>query len=507
MISLISGVVAYIIAGISSMFYSRYKFLFSLLGLSGATGGLIKAVILYRNQGELITDIGKWGMLGIEIKVDQTTLLFAALVVSLNFLTLIYLRNDKPGSFYILYNFLLAAAFSLAFSNDLFNIYVLIEFLSLISIMLIGYERRTRQIYAGIKYLVISSIAMSLYLIGLGIVYRTGGHLSIGELAESLAGVSSPAIYVGIGLMVTGLATKGGVFLFSMWLPDAYAYSDTVVSVLLSGMATKAGLMGIIRLSGLIDLNNLLLGLGAITGIAGAIFAIISRRPKRILAFSSISQTGYILFGVGLGTMVGVVVASLHMLFHGLFKGLLFLSVGHSRIGNKDLYKDDIPSIPLISKVGLIVGSLSIIAVPPFSGYFSKGFLLENAGHGWLWWIISAISFGTVIYIAKLCGLLLLKPTGDLDSEDIPLIGFILLVILSPLFGLTIVQGKEIFDLLAPHHLLVTFSLLTAGLLALITIWRDWSKLSSPAFPFQFDNALISVIIGFLLVFSSLFFI
>lgn len=505
MTPLMIGVTAYVVAGILSMTYSRRKFLFSLLGWFGAVTGLVNGVLLYQNQGALVTNLGKWGILGIETKLDQTTLLFAALVILLNFFTLIYLGKEKPGTFYILYNWLLATSFSLAFSNDLFNIYVSIELLSLISILLIGYDRRPYQIYAGVKYLVISSLAMSLYLIGLGFVYRAGGHLGVSELVRTLEGVNSLGLYVGLGLMITGLAVKGGIFLFSMWLPDAYLYSGIVVSTLLAGIVTKAGLMGMISISALANLNHLLLGLGAMTGIVGAGFAITSRRAKRILAFSSISQVGYILIGIGLGTPAGILAASLHIFFHGLFKGLLFLSVGHAGVGGVDIYHDEITSIPLSSKIGLIVGSLSIIAIPPFNGYLSKTLLLEGAGHGWVWWTILAIGFGTVIYFLELNRVLLFRPTANFKVNDFSLIGFTLAVGLSSIVGWIILGSKEMAHLLGPHHLAVTFALLPASAIALFALDRKLQELETPAFPFTLDNALISILTGFLFVVSALF--
>ncbi len=505
MIPLLTGTSAYLLAGILSMTYPRYRFWFSLMGWAGALAGLARGVFLYATRGDLVTTLGEWGVLGIEIKIDQTTLLFAALVVLLNLFTLMYLGEKKQRDYFILYNFLFATSFSLAFSNDLFNIYVSIELISLISILLIGYERKAYQIYAGIKYLVLSSLAMSLYLIGLGLVYRIGGHLGIDQLLGAFNDDPSFSLYIGLGLMVTGLAVKGGVFLFSMWLPDAYTYSGTVTSALLAGIGTKSGLIGIIRISALASMNNLLIWLGIMTGIVAAVFAVISSRPRRILAFSSISQMGYILIGVGLGTPAGILAASLHIFFHGLFKGLLFLSVGHAGVGGKDIYKDKISSVPLSSKLGLIVGSLSIMAIPPFNVYFSKTLLLEEAGHGWAWWAILVIGLGTVVYSLELNRALLAgTSTEGFRINDLPILGFTLFVALSGVIGWVILGGREIIGLMVPHHLAVTFALVPAGGLVLLISWRKLKELEMPASLFNMDTAVISIFTGFLFVISAL---
>ena len=508
MIPLLTGTSAYLLAGILSMTRFRYRFWFSLLGSLGALVGLAWGILLFYKNGVLVSTLGKWGVLGIETKIDQTSLLFAALVVLLNIFTLIYLGEDKHRTYFVLYNFLFATSFSLAFSNDMFNIYVSIELLSLISILLIGYERKGYQIYAGIKYLVISSLAMSLYLIGLGIVYRTGGHLGINQLVEALGETSPFSLYIGVALMVTGLTVKGGVFLFSMWLPDAHCFAGTVVSALLSGMAIKAGLVGIIRISAITTLNDLLIGLGVLTGVVAAWFAVISPRPKRILAFSSISQVGYILIGIGLGTQAGILAASLHIFFHGLFKGLLFLSVGHAGVGGKDIYKVEISSIPLASKVGIVVGTVSILAIPPFNGYYSKSLLLVEAGHGWVWWAILAIGLGTVVYFLELNRALLLGPiTRSFGRKELTIIAFSVAVGFSAVAGLITIGVERMNHLMIPLHLIATFSLIPCGFLIFLGLKRKLPEMEMPAYVFNMDNSLISLFSGFILIVSVLLFV
>lgn len=505
MVPLITGTATYIIAGIMSLTYSRWKFWFSLLGWTGGLAGLVSGILIYRRVGSLVSNLGRWGALGVEIKVDETTLLFVALIVVLNFFTLTYLRGKRDGTFYCLYNFFLAASYSVAFSNDLFNLYVTIELMSLISILLIGYERKPYQIYAGIKYLLISSLAMSLYFIGLGFVYGVGGHLGIRELVAILDGTTSPGLSVGYGLMLTGLAVKGGVFLFSMWLPDAYSYSGTVVSVLLAGVGTKAGIIGIIRMTALSGWTDLLLGLGAMTGILGAVFAVINRRPKRILAFSSISQIGYILMAVGIGTPAGLLVASLYIFFHGLFKGLLFLSVGYA--GNETSF-DSVKSVPLASKVGLLVGSLSIMAIPPFNGYFSKNLLLEGAVYGWLQWVIVAVGFGTVIYSLDLIrSFLFAASTADFDLRNFSVLGFAGTVALSTISVWFIFGGREMIHLLSPYQVVVSFGILAVGGLVQLGLRGRLEEYEFPVFPFDLDNSLISLFTGLLVIVFFLFFI
>ncbi|MBS3737177.1 MAG: proton-conducting transporter membrane subunit [Candidatus Bipolaricaulota bacterium] len=506
MTALLVGVSSYLCAGILSILFSRYRFWFGLIGWLGGLTGVSFGISSYLGSGPLVSTLGRWGILGIEIVIDETTLLFAGLVVLLNLFTLIYLRSSKKGVFYCLYNFLLATTFSLAFSHDLFNLYVTIEFMSLVSILLIGYERKAYQIYAGAKYLIISSLAMSLYLIGLGFVYRAGGNLGIGELTRSLEGTEEFSLSLGLGLMFAGLAVKGGVFLFSMWLPDAHSYSNTVVSALLSGMAVKSGLIGIIRVSEMLDRGQLLLVLGALTGISGAIFALMSNRPKKILAHSTISQVGYILLGIGTGTPVGILAASLHLFFHGLFKALLFLSVGAAGIGGSNIERAKDFSLPWTSKIGLLVGSVSIMAIPPFNKYFSKTLLVEQVNQEWVWFAMLAIGFGTVLYTLKLGWALIFEAQTDRAGEnDLSIVAFAVAVGLSGFLAWVILGSAEVAHLLSPHHLITYLSIPLLGGLALLGLRKRLSSLSAPYFPFSLENSLVSLFTGFLVIELILF--
>lgn len=507
MIPLLIGVTSYLTAGILSLTFHRFRRPFSFLGWVGGTAGLSIAVASYFNSGSAVTHLGNWGRLGIELKLDQITVLFAGLAVVLNVIALIYLSSDeeKEATFYGLFNFLFATAFSLAFSHDLFNIYVTIELMSLISILLIGYERETYGIYAGIKYLLLSSLAMSLYLIGLGIIYMNGGSLGIEELASTLARGGEFSTLLGVGLLATGLAVKGGVLLFSMWLPDAYTYSGTVVSALLAGIATKFGLVGIVRLSEIGGIGTPLLILGGLTGLGGAGFALISQIPKKILAYSTISQVGLILIGVSSGTRLGVTAAALHLFFHGLLKALLFLSIGHAGVGKRDMFIKGGSPLPLASKLGLVVGSLSVMGVVPFNGFFSKE-VLHNSLPGASWYLVLGISVLTAAYYLRLGYALLRQDTGrEFAQSDFLLILFALLVAFSG--GVVfVVPGPERFvELLEFRDVITSVGVVLVGGLFLAGIWKPLKEIDPPAFIFNLDNSLVSVFTGFLLIALFLF--
>jgi len=501
MISLLVGLSAYLVSGTMTLIFRKWRFWISLSGWAGALVGLIFTSITYRNSGSTIGSLGPWGQLGIEIKIDQTTVLFLILAVALNLFTLLYLKGKKPATFYSLYNLLFATSFSWAFTNDLFNLYVIIELMSLISILLIGYDRKTYQIYAGIKYLLLSSLSMSLYLIGLAILYKTAGHLGISSVKAHLGAEPEFAVTLALTLMITGLAVKGGVLLFSMWLPDAHSYSSTVVSALLSGMAIKCGLIDIIRLSVLTDMSEALLVLGLITGIGGTTFAVIEKFPKRLLAYSTISQVGYILLGISMGTDLGITAASFHILFHGLSKSLLFVAVGHGKVGRIDLHQVNKVSLPIASKLGLLAGSLSILAIPPLDGYFSKCLLLDTVGHSWTWIVVLFIGLGTALSFVKLNWALLPGPTkGKFRLDDLSLIVYALIVSVGGGITLFFLSRTYIRHLFCLEYIEESIAILLIAILLYWLFKKPISKIRSPDFVFDLDSSLISLFTGFLLV-------
>ena len=291
-----------------------------------------------------------------------------------------------------------------------------------------------------------------------------------------------------------------------MWLPDAHSYSETVVSALLSGMAIKSGLVGMIRVLEVTDWGSLLLVLGAITGIAGVSFAATAHKPKRILAYHTISQVGYILLGIGSGTAIGIAAAALHIFFHGLFKGLLFISVGDAGVGVDSIYRAKSLSLPLANKIGLAVGSLSIMAVPPFNGFFSKSLLLEHASRNWVWFVMLMMGFGTVFSFLKLNWSLLIKAgTEKSGKSDLSIGLFAFAVAVSGPVTWFVVGTGNFRQLFLPQHLIVAFSVIGAAGLVLASFSDQLKEVNPRTFPFDLDNSLISLFTGFLIIALLLF--
>jgi multicomponent Na+:H+ antiporter subunit D len=198
---------------------------------------------------------------------------------------------------------------------------------------------------------------------------------------------------------------KAGVFTFSLWLPSAHARAMPVVSALLSGLLIKMGVLEIFRLADLLPIGLPLVVMGAVTGIIGILYAVGTYDMKKMLAFHTLSQIGYVLIGFGAGTYIARLGALAYAVAHGLFKALLFLAVGEAAayVGSArwDALVDGNRDIPWGTRLALLVATLGIVGLPPLAGFDAKA-ILEEGLAGWtLHIIVIAISVGTALSFAK----------------------------------------------------------------------------------------------------------
>ena len=266
--------------------------------------------------------------------------------------------------------------------TDLFSFYVFLEVTSVSSFILIAFERRKESLEGAFKYLVLSAVATVLMLSAVGILLLVAGGTSYETVAAALRSAGgSPMAKIAVGAFVCGLFIKGGLVPFHGWLPGAYSSAPASVSVLLAGIVTKvSGIYGLLRLTLSVfppsaSLNEVLLLAGAISIAVGALAAMGQTDMKGLLAYSSISQVGYIVLGLGCGTKLGIAAAILHLFNHSIFKSLLFVNAAavEQRSGTTDMTRIGGlgPRMP-VTGVTNVIAALSTAGVPPFSGFWSK---------------------------------------------------------------------------------------------------------------------------------------
>lgn len=299
-------------------------------------------------------------------------------------------EETKHNLYYVLVNLLLSSLLAMVYTNDLFTAYVFVEINTIAACGLIMIRQIGRTIEAAVRYMILSLLGSGLFLVGLVILYDLTGHLLMSNIQESVKLIVANGEYtipllVTISLMSAGLAIKSALFPFHAWLPDAYGYSTVSSAALLSSLVSKGYIFLLIkiyyRVIGIDFIrSNKLVNVLFIFGLAGMIFgslsAIKENDIRRMIAYSSVAQIGYIYMGIGLGTQDAMIASIYHILMHGATKSLLFISA----IGLTDVSGCSRQFIQItgsgyrnkIAGVGFTVGALSMVGFPCFSGFISK---------------------------------------------------------------------------------------------------------------------------------------
>ena len=274
--------------------------------------------------------------------------------------------------------------------TDLFSLYVFIEVTAIASFVLIAFDRRKHALEGAFKYIVLSAVATILMIGSVALLLLVAGGTSFASVAAALkAAGASPIPILAVGGFLCGLFIKGGIVPFHGWLPDAYSAAPAPVSIFLAGIATKvSGIYALIRLTadtgagaGLTGVfppsyafTQVILLVGAVSIVVGALAAIVQTDLKRMLAYSSISQVGYIVIGLGAGPL-GVAGSVFHLFNHALFKSLLFVNSAavEQRLGTTDMNRlRGLGSRMPVTGVTSLIASLSTAGIPPLSGFWSK---------------------------------------------------------------------------------------------------------------------------------------
>jgi multicomponent Na+:H+ antiporter subunit D len=270
----------------------------------------------------------------------------------------------------------------LVLASDLFVLYIFLEITAVASFILIALEKGRDAFEGAFKYMVLSAVATTLLLAGLALLFMAAGGTSFSEVAAAITrSRGSPLPLTAIALFLCGLFIKAGLVPFHGWLPDAYSAAPAPVSVLLAGIVTKTtGVYTLIRLVTSVfgdsqAMKSVLLLVGGVSIVVGALLALGQKDFKRMLAYSSISQVGYIVLGLGAGTRLALAGAIFHLFNHAIFKSLLFVNSAavERQSGTTDMGKlGGISSRMPITSTTSVIAILSTAGIPPLSGFWSK---------------------------------------------------------------------------------------------------------------------------------------
>ncbi len=397
--------------------------------------------------------IGGWeAPTGIEFYVDRANAGVALLVSGLSSVVLVYayhsikrtVDTSKHYLFYAGWLLCLTGLIGMVITGDAFNVFVFLEISSLSTYMLIAFGSDRQALVASFRYLVMGSVGASFILIGIGFLYAATGTLNMVDLAARIPDTESPrAVLVAFSFLTVGLMIKAAVFPLHGWLLNAYHHAPIAVTAFLAGTATKVSLYILVRMFfsifgdeysfGYLLLNWVLLPSAIAAFVTMSLVAIYQTDLRRMLAYSSVAQIGYILAGISLATQQGLTAAVVHMFNHGMVKATLFMAVGcvlyragHAHIPSLERMMSRMP----FTTTAFILSGLGLIGVPLTVGFVSK-FTLINALMEKGWWpavvMILASSVMATAYIGRVVYLMLFREARESSAsgegyQEVPLL-------------------------------------------------------------------------------------
>lgn len=400
--------------------------------------------------------------------VDLLSLFFSAIFIFVGIVSSLFATkyiSERREQFFPLFLAQVTGMVGVVYSGDLFTFFVFWEMLSIASYVLVAFQyREWEATEASLKYLIMSAAGTATILFAISMLYGMTGTLNIGELARIFVGPGARAeiwSYIAIALLIGGFGVNAAVVPFHSWLPDAHPAAPSPISAMLSGVVIKTGVYALIRILGMVFPSSLygwqlgLAAFAALTMILGNLMALLQEDIKRLLAFSSIANIGYILFGIAIATSDGVGGGLLHVLNHALMKALLFLAAGAfiHVVGTRKL--DDLAGIGRkmpISALAYSIGAFSLAGMPGLNSFWSE-YTIIYAGIRSGWLIISIIMLVGILlsvgYHLRVIQTIFLKPVTSTSEKghEVPLTMLIPLIILATLAVLIGIYPSPLLEL------------------------------------------------------------
>ncbi|MEG0020515.1 MAG: proton-conducting transporter membrane subunit, partial [Oscillospiraceae bacterium] len=423
---------------------------------------------------------------GNEIRFGPLEALMASVFCFVMLASLISGKSDifmdvKPGKvnlFYIMVNLLLSSLLALIYTNDIFTAYVFVEINTLSACAIVMAKENGKTLSATIRYLIMSLLGSGLFLMSIILLYDLTGHLLMVDIHNQIVILMQTGKYILpltiiIGLLAVGMAMKSALFPFHAWLSHAHGSATTASSAILSGLVLKGYIILLIkifvRVLGIdvvaqLQVTNILFVFAVLGMIIGSIDAIRENHIKRMIAFSSVAQIGYIYLGIGLGTKAGLVAACFHIIVHAITKPMLFSAAGglSDASGHKKHFDELVGAAyrnPLAG-FAFAIGSFSMIGIPFFAGFATKYYLATAAMQvpGKMWLALFALAVSTVlnaVYYIKALATIFYKENQNVTRYKNPktyVVGMSAFLVANILLGLfyqpvmdIIIQGMKVF--------------------------------------------------------------
>jgi len=391
------------------------------------------------NSGAMHYWLGGWQPpWGIAYRADHLNSLILFLISFFGFTGAIYAANsvqkeipEKATLFWSLYLLLITGLLGIAITADMFNLFVLLEVASLSGYALVAIGT-DKAMVASFRYLIIGTIGASFYLLGVGYLYISTGSLNMEDLRLLLPPLyASRTVKAAFVFIFIGFAIKIALFPLHAWQPNAYTYAPSPVTVIISTAAAKTFIYALIRIvfsvfsidfiKGFLPIFEIICWTATIAMVTGSIFAIVQYNFKRMLAYSSVANVGYIVLAIGLSpsTSLGLTPAIVHIFNHAVIKGALFMAAGAF------IYKLDLWDIRNFTGLGrrmpysclaLIVSALAMIGLPPGAGFITKWYLVMAALEAGKYLFVAIIFFSTllmIVYFWRVIEIMYVRPPDE----------------------------------------------------------------------------------------------
>jgi multicomponent Na+:H+ antiporter subunit D len=414
------------------LFAGKYVKIISIFVQIGLLLGSIYNFLYIKNNGMIIENLGGWkGYVGISLRADLLSSVLLMLTVFM-FLAMLVFNYSKPyvdKLFLFLFLILQALIAGVFLSNDLFNIFVLIEVSTMVVSILIMFKKDSQSIYDGLVYLLVNIVAMTFFLFGIGFIYKIFGVLDLYGIQERMKLVQNPKnLIIPYALIITAVGLKSAIMPLFSWLPKAHGTpsAPSIVSAMLSGLYVKSGVYLFIRIQdmfqGVIDTSKFFILVGFLTGVIGFILALSQTDIKLILAYHTISQIGLIMIGLNYSNEYSYWGAVYHILNHAIFKSTLFLTAGIiiEEYKTRKLWeiKGVMNRMPVVA-IASILAILGITGAPFFNGSISKYLIQSGIEGNILEYGLLFINVGTIVSFFKYSSIFWGKDDGRKPQIDI----------------------------------------------------------------------------------------
>lgn len=395
------------------------------------------------SSGEISYFLGGWAApWGIEYRLDSVNAFVLIIVAGIGALVMSFARDsvlkeiaeDRVYLFYTAYLMSLVGLYGVVITGDVFNLFVFIEISSLSSYALISLGRDPRALLAAYRYLILGTIGATFILIGVGFLFVISGTLNMVDLAVRLQSLENTRTAItALAFLTVGICIKFALFPLHSWLPNAYTYAPSVISAFLASTTTKVFIYVLLRFMfslfgpefvfDVMLMDTVLLVCALLAIFSGSITAIYQDNIKKMLAFSSIAQIGYMILGISLVSVTGLLGGIIHLFNHALMKSVLFLCVACVVYRTGNVFIQDWRGMGQLmpwTMAAFVIAGLSLIGVPLTVGFISKWYLIQAALERDWWWLAAAIVAGSllaIIYIWRVVEVAYFRKPDEADAS------------------------------------------------------------------------------------------